>query len=199
MSNVHHLRSHSHSSTCLYRFCRLHRRRFSGSSCPLRPRSLRRATFDRLSFKAAVASTVAFLLTLPYFSLTGAGINFAGLVTAAIAAAALCLRTWRRTARSPPLQPESRRFAMALILSPLTPSDTVIISHHPDWWTRPFLPARSSGGIHDSIGRGASASPCAIVCSLLHQPTSSKEAQPDLNRPHPRITTSPPTHLPRYT
>jgi hypothetical protein len=47
---------------------------------------------DRLT---QLASAV-FLLTLPYFSLTGAGINFAGLATAATILAAMCLNTWRR-------------------------------------------------------------------------------------------------------
>lgn len=47
---------------------------------------------DRLT---QLASAI-FLLTIPYFSLDTAGVNFAGFVTTAILLAALSLRTWRR-------------------------------------------------------------------------------------------------------
>jgi hypothetical protein len=47
---------------------------------------------DRLT---QLASAI-FLLTIPYFSLDPAAVNFAGLVTAAIILAVLSLRTWRR-------------------------------------------------------------------------------------------------------
>jgi hypothetical protein len=47
---------------------------------------------DRLTW----LTCALFLLTIPFFSLSAAGVNFAGVVTAATVLAALCLRGWRR-------------------------------------------------------------------------------------------------------
>ncbi len=57
-----------------------------------------------------------FLLTLPYFSLTGTGVNFAGIAAAATILAALCLRNWRRPVIV--LLATVAPIAIAILLSP---------------------------------------------------------------------------------
>lgn len=109
---------------------------------------------DRLTQLAAAL----FLLTMPFFSLSPIGVNFAGFVTAALILASLCLNGWRRP--------------MVVLIATVAPVAVAILVSPKVWYL--FL---SRGYGFDSpqlqwatgLYRVVELSLAAIVCSFLYR------------------------------